>query len=56
MANFADLISNITTFNTNVLLPFIVGFFTSTVGICFIAMTCLVVVIHLLAGLMYKHK
>lgn len=56
MANFADLISNITTFNTQVLVPFIVSLFTSTVGFCFIAVVVLVVVIHLLAGLMYKHK
>lgn len=56
MVNFTDLISNITTFNTQVLIPFIVSFFTTTIGFCFIAVVVLVVVIHLLASLMYKHK
>lgn len=56
MANFSDFLANITSFNTSVIIPFIVSFFTSTIGFCFIAVVVLCVVVSLLASLLYKHK
>lgn len=51
----SDLIANISSFNTNCLLPFITGFFTSTIGLCFVGTVVIVVVLRGLATL-FKTK
>lgn len=51
----SELIANIGQFNTDCLLPFIHGLFTSTVGLCFVGTTCVVVVLRGLATL-FKTK
>lgn len=51
----SELIVNIGLFNQHCLLPFISGFFTSTVGFCFVGTVCIVVVLRGLATL-FKTK
>lgn len=47
----SEMIANISSFNTRCLLPFITGFFTSTVGLCFVGTVVIVVVLRGLATL-----
>ena len=47
----SDLIANISSFNTQCLLPFITGFFTSSIGLCFVGTVVIVVVLRGLATL-----
>lgn len=51
----SDLIANISAFNTGCLLPFIEGFFTSTIGITFVGTVVIIVVLRGLASL-FKTK
>lgn len=51
----SDLISNISSFNTDCLLPFITGFFTSSIGLCFVGVVVIIVVLRGLASL-FKTK
>lgn len=51
----ADMISNISSFNTDCLLPFIQGFFTSSLGLCFVGTVVICVVLRGLADL-FKTK
>lgn len=55
MSNFTQFISDISSFNTSVVLPFINQFFTESVGFIFVAVVCFVVVMAVLARLL-KHK
>lgn len=47
----SEMISNISSFNTNCLLPFITGFFSSNLGITFVGTVVIVVVLRGLAAL-----
>lgn len=51
----SELISNIGSFNTDCLVPFIEDFFTANIGICFVGVTVIVVVLRGLANL-FKTK
>lgn len=54
MASFSDFVSNLTAFNTGVVIPFITGFFTSTIGFCFVAVCVFSVVLIGLARLLRR--
>lgn len=47
----ADMISNIASFNSACLLPFIQGFFTSNIGLFFVGIVAIAVVLRGLASL-----
>lgn len=49
----ADMISNIASFNTGCLLPFIQGFFTSNIGLFFVGVVTIAVVLRGLAALVH---
>lgn len=51
----SEMIANISSFNSSCLLPFIEGFFTSTIGITFVGTVVVVVVLRGLASL-FKTK
>ena len=55
MADFASFITMIGQFNTGVVLPFIVDFFTSTIGFTFVAVSILCVIFAGLINLL-KNK
>ena len=55
MVDFASFITMIGQFNTGVVLPFIVDFFTSTVGFTFVAVSILCVIFAGLINLL-KNK
>ena len=47
----SEFLADISTFNTDILIPFIEDFFTNNLGFLFVGMACLCVVIKLLASL-----
>lgn len=51
----SEMISNISSFNTDCLLPFIEGFFSSSIGITFVGTVVIIVVLRGLASL-FKTK
>lgn len=51
----SDMISYISSFNSDCLLPFITGFFTSSLGLFFVGVVSIVVVLKGLANL-FKTK
>lgn len=55
MSNFSDFLSNISSFNTSVLIPFIESFFSTTIGITFVGCVSFCFVFAVVARLL-RHK
>lgn len=56
MSNFTEFLTNLTDFNSSVLLPFIEEFFTNNIGFIFVAVSTVFVVVFAVLARLLKHR